>query len=168
MIFGMSTAAFTTLHVIISLIAIAAGVVVFAGMIRQRSMQAMTWIFLVMTALTSITGFMFPNSHITPGIVLGVLSMIVLVLAALALYAKHLSSGWRKTYIITASMALYFNCFVLVVQSFEKIPALHALAPKGNELPFAIAQGILLVAFIWLTVATVKRFPASTSARATA
>jgi hypothetical protein len=64
-------------------------------------------------------------------------------------------------------LALYFNCFVLVVQSFQKIPFLHQFAPKGNEPPFAVAQGVLLVLFIGFGVAALKRFrPVSAAAAA--
>src|SRR5205823_1713264 len=103
------------------------------------------------TVLTSVTGFGFPIHGVTPGIVLGILSLVVLAIAIFARYARHLSGGWRRAYVITASIALYFNCFVLVVQSFQKVPALHALAPTQKEPPFGIAQLTLLVLFILLT-----------------
>jgi hypothetical protein len=115
-------------------------------------------IFLLTTILTSVTGFAFPNEHITPGIVVGILSCIVLAFALLGRYAFHLHGIWRGIYVVTAMLALYFNCFVLIVQLFEKVPALHALAPHGNEAPFKVAQVLLLLIFSILTSAGVKKF----------
>jgi hypothetical protein len=69
-----------------------------------------------------------------------------------------MSGIWRSIYVITAMVALYFNCFVLIVQLFEKVPSLHALAPHGNEAPFKVAQLLLLVVFIILTTSGVKKF----------
>jgi len=112
----------------------------------------------VTTVATSVTGFMFPNSHITPGIVVGILSMIVLAGAIVARYALRLAGAWRPIYVVCATLALYFNCFVLVVQSFEKVPALHAAAPTQKEPPFAVAQLVVLVLFVVAGVLAVKRF----------
>jgi hypothetical protein len=158
MIWGLSTAAFTQLHVIISLIGIGSGLLVAFGLIKGKRFDGATAIFLVSTILTSVTGFAFPNEHITPGIVVGILSCIVLAFALLARYALKMSGIWRSIYVITAMVALYFNCFVLIVQLFEKVPALHALAPHGNEAPFKVAQLLLLVVFIILTTSGVKKF----------
>ena len=158
MVFGMSLATYTLIHVIISLIGIASGLIVLFGMFGGKRLDGMTALFLATTVLTSLTGFGFPFEHVTPGIILGVLSLIVLAIAIPARYAFRMAGKWRTIYVVTAVIALYFNCFVLVVQSFLKVPALHALAPKGNEPPFAIAQGILLVLFIIAGVLAVKRF----------
>ena|SRR5689334_6340401 len=158
MVFGMSLATYTFIHVIISLIGIGSGLVVLFGMFGGKRLDGMTALFLATTALTSVTGFGFPIAHVTPGIVLGILSLIVLAIAVPARYSLRMAGKWRSIYVITAVIALYFNCFVLVVQSFLKVPALHALAPKGNEPPFAIAQGILLVLFIVAGIRAVKKF----------
>ena len=123
MILGMSTAAFTTVHVALSLIGLAAGFIVVFGMIRSRILPAWNGVFLATTALTSLTGFLFPFKQVTPGIVVGILSMVVLILAALALYLWHLAGRWRGTYVISAVLALFFNFLALIAQSFEKIPA---------------------------------------------
>lgn len=166
MILGMSTSTYTLVHVLISFLGIGSGLAVMYGMLRGRQHNAIVSLFIVTTALTSLTGFAFPNEHITPGIVIGILSLIVLAIAIVGRYVMHLRGAWRAIYVITSAIALYFNCFVLIAQSFEKVPALHALAPKGNEPPFAIAQLCLLVLFIVLTVMAVKRFrvvPASVS-----
>ena len=158
MVFGMSLATYTLIHVIISLIGIVSGLIVLFGMFGSKRLNGMTALFLATTVLTSLTGFGFPFEHVTPGIILGVLSLIVLAIAIPARYSFHMAGKWRAIYVITAVIALYFNCFVLIVQSFLKVSSLHALAPKGNEPPFAIAQGVLLVLFIVAGVRAVKKF----------
>jgi hypothetical protein len=158
MILGMSTATFTALHVVISLLAIASGLVVMYGFLHANRLDHWTQIFLVTTALTSLTGFLFPNEHITPGIVIGILSIIVLAVAAGARYGLRMRGLWRPAYVIAAAIALYFNVFVFVVQSFEKVPALRALAPTQKEPPFGIAQLVVLILFVVATVFAVKKF----------
>jgi hypothetical protein len=158
MILGMSTAAFTTLHVVISLIGIATGFIVAFGMIGSRHLPLWNAVFLAATALTSLTGFLFPFKGATPGILVGILSILVLILAVVALYSKQLSGGWRGTYVITAILAQYFNFFVLIVQSFQKVPALRDFAPTQSEGPFKIAQLLALVLFLALTVLAFRRF----------
>lgn len=130
------------------------------GLLTSRRMDGLTAFFLITTALTDITGLLFPFHGVTPAIKLSVISLIVLAIAIVARYPLHL--GWRKTYVITACASLYFNFFVLVAQSFEKVPALHALAPTQKEPPFAIAQVTLLVIFVVLTALAVKKFHAQT------
>ncbi len=165
MILGMTIATFTTLHVAISLVAIAAGFIALFGLLASRRFPLLNGLFLVLTALTSLTGFLFPFKGITPGIVVGILSMIALAVAALARYAGHMAGAWRGTYIISAVLALYFNVFVFIVQSFEKVPALRALAPTQSEGPFKIAQLATLILFVALTVAAFRRYhPAPTAA----
>ena len=169
MILGISTRTFTLIHVLLSLAGIGSGLIVVFGLLNRRMLNGWTAIFLVTTVLTSVTGFLFPFHEITPGIILGILSLIVLAATIAARYAFHLSGLWRSTYVITALIALYFNCFVAVVQSFEKVPALHALAPTQKEPPFLAAQLVLLLAFVTLGVLSVKKFklqPARQSARA--
>lgn len=158
MVFGMSLATYTLIHVIISLVGIGSGLIVLFGMFGGKRLDGMTALFLATTILTSLTGFGFPFQHVTPGIILGILSLVVLAIAVPARYSFHMAGKWRAIYVVTAVIALYFNCFVLIAQSFLKIPALHALAPKGNEPPFAIAQGILLVLFIVAGIRAVKKF----------
>jgi hypothetical protein len=158
MILGMTLAVFTKLHVAISLIGILSGIVVVLGMIRSMQMKLVTALFLVTTVLTSLTGFLFPFKGVTPGIVVGVLSLIVLLAAILALYSFKLAGGWRATYVVCSVIALWFNVFVLIAQSFQKIPALHALAPKGSEPPFLISQVIALLIAIVLGYFAAKKF----------
>jgi hypothetical protein len=158
MILGMSLSTYTTIHVVLSLIAIFTGFIVVFGMFDSKKLKGMTAIFLLTSILTSAGGFLFPNDHITPGIILGILSLFVLLIAIITLYALNLSGASRGTYAVTAVMALYFNFFALVAQSFAKIPALHSLAPTGKEPAFFIAQGIALVLFIVFGIFAVKKF----------
>lgn len=149
---------FTLVHVVLSLIGILSGLVVLYGLLAANRVNGWTLLFLVTTVATSVTGFGFPFHGVTPAIILGVLSLIVLTAAIAARYVFHLAGSWRWIYAVGSVVALYFNVFVLVVQAFPKIPALHALAPKGSEPPFAIAQGIVLVLFILAAIMSVKRF----------
>jgi len=156
MILGMSLQTFTLLHVLISLAGIASGLFVMYGFLTNQRFNGWTAVFLTTTALTSLTGFLFPFMGVTPGIKLGIISLAVLAIAFVTRYPLHLA--WRKTYVIAACAALYFNVFVLVVQSFEKVPGLKAIAPTQKEPPFAIAQIVVLVFFVILTTMAVKRF----------
>jgi len=159
MILGMSVAAFTTLHVIISLVAIAAGLALLPALLANRRSDGLTAFFLATTILTSVTGFFFHSKAIGPPHVVGAVSLAVLAVALFALYVRKLAGLWRPIYVICAIIALYLNCFVGVVQAFQKIPALNAFAPTGAEPPFAAAQGALLVVFVILGFMAVRRRP---------
>jgi phosphoglycerol transferase MdoB-like AlkP superfamily enzyme len=148
---------FTLIHVLISILGIASGFVVIGGMLGGNARPAATCLFLAATIATSVTGFFFPFTGITPAFIFGVLSLIVLALALFSLSAKKLQGGWRKTYIITALTAQFLNTFVLIAQLFQKVPALKTLAPTQSEPPFGIAQTLLLAAFIWIGIKAVKR-----------
>ena len=158
MIFGMSLSAFTTLHVVISLIGIAAGIVVLFGMFSSNPLSGWTALFLGATILTSATGFLFPFTKLLPSHVVGIISLAILTITVFALYNYHLAGRWRWIYVAGAVMALYLNTFVAVVQAFLKIPALKELAPTQAEPPFAIAQGIVLLIFIAAFIGAVRTF----------
>lgn len=149
---------FTFLHVLITLVGIVSGLIVLFGMLGNHRMNGMTATFLLFTVLTSVTGFLFPIHGLTPALILGVMSMVVLAIAIMARYAFAMHGAWRWIYVVTAIIAQYFNNFVLVVQSFLKIPALHVLAPNGSEPPFAIAQGIVLLFYVVTGYLAVKHF----------
>lgn len=149
---------FTLIHVGISLIGIGAGFVVMAGFFSAKRLDGWTSIFLTSTVLTSVTGFLFPFHKFMPSYVIAGLSLVILAIAIVARYARHLLGGWRTTYVVTSMIAFFFNCFVLVAQLFAKVPALKALAPTQSEPPFAIAEGVLLLLFIWLSIRAVKGF----------
>jgi hypothetical protein len=154
----MSLHAFTLLHVVISLVAIAAGFIVVIGMIDGKRLPAWTALFLATTVLTSLTGFLFPFGGITPGIVVGIISSVLLVCALFALYIRHLTQAWRWIYAVTAIAALYLNIFVGIVQTFQKVEFFRAMAPTQSEPPFLIFQGVALGIVLVLGVFAVMRF----------
>ena len=163
MILGMSLSTFVTVHVIISLIAIVSGLVVMFGLLTSKSMPGLTAIFLLFTILTSATGFLIPpllSEKLLPSHIVGGLSLVLLAIACIALYGMKLSGAWRWIYAVTALLSLYLNVFVLVIQGFLKVPALHALAPgepPGGPV-FAVVQLIVLVFFVIVIIGAVRRF----------
>jgi len=161
MMLGLSLSAFTTLHVVISLIAIAAGIIVMFGMLGSNRMPTLTGLFLLFTILTSVTGFGFPFEKLLPSHMIGILSLVLLAIACITLYGTRLAGASRWIYVVAALASLYLNVFVLVVQSFLKIPALAAVAP-GNPPPsgpvFTVVQGIVLLFFVIMIVGAVRRF----------
>jgi|ERR1700675_1000384 len=156
MILGMTSLTFV--HVVISLVAIFSGLFVVFGLLRNDRLNHMTALFLATTTATSITGFFFPFHGVTPAGVVGIISLIVLAVAIFGRYSRHLAGGWRRTYVISAVLALYLNVFVLVVQLFEKVPSLRALAPTQSETPFKITQLVVMAIFIALGVFAVRGF----------
>jgi hypothetical protein len=158
MMLGMTLSTFTLFHVVLSLVGIASGLIVVYGLMTGKRFDGWTATFLLFTVLTSLTGFLFPFTHLLPSHVVGILSLLMLAVAIIARYPRRLEGAWRRIYVICAMVALYLNCFVLVVQMFLKVPALHALAPKGNEPPFLVAQLALLAIFVWLTIVAARRF----------
>jgi hypothetical protein len=158
MILGMTTATFTFVHVLISLVGIASGLLVLYGMLRGKRFDGATAIFLVTTALTSLTGFLFPVEHILPSHIFGIISLVALAFAIPARYLLHMAGAWRPIYVVSAVLALYLNVFVLVAQVFMRVPAAHALAPTGKEPPFLIAQAVVMVIFVVLGIFAVKKF----------
>jgi hypothetical protein len=158
MVFGMSLATYTLIHVVLSLVGIGSGLVVLFGLLAGKRLGGWTGLFLTTTVATSVTGFGFPFDHFLPSHAVGILSLMVLALAILALYSFHLAGAWRRIYATCAVISLYLNVFVLVVQAFEKVPGLRALAPTQSEPPFAIAQLLVLALFVALGIAAAKKF----------
>jgi hypothetical protein len=156
MIFGMTT--FTFVHVVLSLIGILSGLVVAFGILMAKRLDGWTALFLVTTLATSVTGFFFPFHKLLPSHVIGILSLVVLLIALVVRYGRHLTGAWRRTYVVTAIVALYLNVFVLIVQLFLKVPALNALAPTQSEPPFKLTQLVVLVLFVILTIVAARRF----------
>ena len=157
MIWGMTTATFTLVHVVLSLIGIGAGLIVMVGLLSRRLPQGWNTLFLVTTVATSVTGFGFPFDHLLPSHKVGIISLVVLAVAILAQYGWHLAGGWRRVYVISAAIALYLNVFVAVTQAFLKIPVLTVLAPTQAEPPFAIVHLAVLALFIALTVVAMQK-----------
>jgi hypothetical protein len=158
MILGLSTSTFTLLHVIISLIGVVSGLIVVFGMFGSHRLPGWTALFLLTTVLTSVTGFLFPGTTLTPARIFGIISLVVQAPTLLALYAFRLGGLWRWVYVGGAVIALYLNAFVAVVQSFLKIPILHPLAPTASEPPFLAAEGVLLAIFVVLGIVALVKF----------
>ena len=156
MIFGMTT--FTPVHVLLSLIGIFSGFVVVFGLLAAKRLDGWTALFLASTVLTSVTGFLFPFHGFLPSHGVGIISLLVLAIAIFARYGRHLAGSWRRTYVITAAIALYLNVFVLIVQLFEKVPALKAIAPTQSEAPFKVTQLVALTLFVVLGSSAAIRF----------
>ena len=150
--------AYTIIHTLISLIGIVTGLIVLFGLLAGKRLDGWTKWFLITTVLTSVTGFFFPFHGFTPAIALGIMSLIVLAVAIFARYPRQLAGHWRWIYVVTSVIALYFNVFVLVVQTFEKIPALHAMAPTQTEPPFKLTQLVVLPIFVLLGIIAAIRF----------
>jgi hypothetical protein len=149
---------YTIVHVLISLVGIFTGLIVLFGMLAGNRLDGWTKWFLITTVLTSVTGFFFPFHGFTPAIALAIMSLIVLAVAIFARCSRQLAGHWRWIYVVCAVIALYFNVFVGIVQSFEKIPALQAMAPTQTEPPFKLTQLVVLALFILLGIVAVIRF----------
>ena len=151
-------ALYTLVHVVISLIGIITGLVVLGGLLSNKRLDGWTGLFLLTTIVTNLTGYGFPVDRVLPSHIVGAISLVALAIALLARYRHHLAGGWRRTYVITAVMSLYLNVFVLIVQTFGKVPALRELAPTQSEPPFAISQLIVLLMFLVLGRSAVVSF----------
>ena len=156
MLFGADT--FTNFHVALSLVGIGTGLIVLLGLLADKRLELVTFVFLATTVATSVTGFGFPFGTLLPSHIVGIVSLVVLAVALYARYGAGLSGNWRWIYVTTATLALYLNVFVLVVQLFLKVETLHELAPTQAEPPFAIAQGLTLAACLVLGYLAVRRF----------
>jgi len=156
MILGMTT--YTFIHVLLSLVGIASGFIVLGGLLQSKPLNGWTAVFLLTTIATSVTGFGFPFTQLLPSHIVGLISLVILAIACIARYPLHLAGAWRWIYVVAAAIALYFNVFVGVVQAFQKIPALRALAPTQSEPPFAIAQGAVLLMFVVLGFLATRKF----------
>ncbi|HEV7364534.1 MAG TPA: hypothetical protein VGN76_01675 [Gemmatimonadales bacterium] len=154
----MSITTFTLIHTLISLVAIVTGLVVLGGLMAGARLDGWTGLFLVTTALTSVTGFGFPFTKLLPSQYIGIISLIVLVPVLLARYRKHLEAAWRGVYVVGSVLVLYLNVFVLVDQLFKRIPALIVLAPTHKEPPYLLTQLIVMALFVPLGFAAFRRF----------
>lgn len=157
----MSLDVFTLVHIVISLAGIIAGLVVFGGWLAARHYRGLTHFFLLTTALTSVTGFLFPFKGFTPAYAVGGISIVLLAIAIYAFYVRKLAGRWQIAYLITAGTALYLNFFVLVAQLFAKTPTLKALAPTQTEPAFGATQGLVFLAFMALAVVAIRKFRAA-------
>jgi hypothetical protein len=158
MIFGMTISTFTSVHVVLSLVGIFSGFVVLFGLLAGKRLDGWTALFLASTVATSATGFLFPVDHFLPSHGVGIISLVVLAFAILARYAFHLAGSWRLIYVIGALVAVYLNSFVGIVQAFQKVPALKAMAPTQSEPPFLVTQIVVMVLFVALGIVAAKKF----------
>jgi hypothetical protein len=149
---------YTIIHTLISLVAIFTGFVVLFGLLSGKQLDGWTKWFLIAAVATTVTGFFFPFHGFTPAIGLGLISLPILALTILARYPKQLAGAWRWVFVVGGVLALYFNVFVAIVQSFEKIPALKAMAPTQSEPPFKLTQLVVLALFVVLTFVAAIRF----------
>lgn len=156
MIFSLAT--YTAIHVVLSLVGIGSGFVVMFGLFSGRRLDGWTLVFLASTVATSVTGFGFPVEHFLPSHAIGIVSLVVLTAAILARYAFHLAGNWRRIYVVGAVVALYLNVFVGIVQAFQKVPALKALAPTQSELPFLLTQLVVITLFVVFAIVAARRF----------
>ncbi|MDB5303972.1 MAG: hypothetical protein JWM97_1521 [Phycisphaerales bacterium] len=154
----MILTAFTLLHVAISLVAIVSGFIVVMGLLVGKRSDGWAAIFLASTLATSVTGFLFPFHRLLPSHGVGIVSLLILPVCIIARYRRHLVGHWRWVYVVTVLLLLYLNVFVLIAQAFQKVPALKAMAPTQSEPPFLLAQLVVLVLFVVLTVAAAIRF----------
>lgn len=164
MIFDITT--FTLIHVVLSLLGIFAGLIVAGGLVAGKRLDGWTGLFLVTTVLTNVTGFGFPFRTLLPSHIVGDVSLLLLPVAIAARYWKHLTGAWRRVFVVSTVLALYFNVFVLLVQLFQKTPALIAIAPTQKEPPFLVTQLVVLALFVGLGRAGVRGFRAESAARA--
>lgn len=148
MMFGMTTATFTFVHVWLSLVGIGSGFIVLFGLLTGKRLDGWTALFLASTAATSVTGFGFPFDHLLSSHKVGIISLLVLAVAILARYAFHLTGVWRRIYVVGAVIALYLNVFVAIVQAFENVPVLNAMAPTQSVPPFVLTQLVVMALFV--------------------
>ena len=158
MILGMSTSTFTLLHVVLSLVGIGSGLVLVVGMFGSKALDGWGATFLATTVLTSVTGFFFPRDQILPSHIVGIVSLVALVGAMLALYGYRLAGSWRWVYVVGAVLSLYLNIFVLFAQAFQKVPLLNALAPKQSDPPFIVTQLVVMAVFVLVGTKAFKSF----------
>jgi hypothetical protein len=158
MVLGLSLQTFTLAHVVISLVAIGAGLTVLIGMANNDRLPGWTALFLAATFLTSATGFLFPPKPFGPPHLFGVITIAVMAPALLGLYV------FRLIYIAGAALVLYLNCVAGLTQVFLKFHFAMALAPTQTEPPFLIAQAALLAVIAVLGILAAIRYrPASTT-----
>ena len=158
MTWGIPTDTFLQIHVVLSLIGIASGLIMVYDLLNGRRSDGWTALFLATTILTGVTGFPLPPFGFDPARTVGVILLVLLAVAVAARYALGLAGAWRWIYIVSAVMALYLNVFVGVIQAFQKLPFLQPLAPTQSEPPFLVAQTVVLAIFVLLGALAVTRF----------
>ena len=158
MILGLSLDTFTFLHVVLSLIGVMTGLILVALMLSNAPIAGWNAFFLISTVLTSVTGFFLPSDAFGLAHILGLVSLIALAIALFAVYGRRLSGAWRPIYVGGVVLALYLNVFVAIAQSFQKFAYLHQFAPTGSEPALAVTQTCVLILFLILGIAALRRY----------
>jgi len=158
MTWGIPTDIFLDIHVALSLIGLVFGLIVLYGLLSGEVFGVWTALFLLAMILTNVTGFPLPPFGLDPPRMVGILSLILLAVALLAIYVFRVSGPWRWIYVVAAMTALYLDAFVGVIQAFAKLSFLHELAPTGSEPPFVIVQVLVLVFFVVFGFLAARRF----------
>jgi hypothetical protein len=154
------------IHVALSLIEIPVGLMVVYGLVTNIAHGAWTVLFLALAILTSITGLPLAPFGFDPPRAIGILTLVLLAIALIALYGFGLKGPWRWIYVVAAVATLYLDVFIAVFQAFLKIPSLHDLAPTQSEPPFLVAEGAVLVIFVALGIWSAIKFHPASAARA--
>ena len=158
MILGMSLQAFVASHVILSLVALASGVVVVRHLLAARVPPGITALFLATTVATSVGGFLFPFRQIGLGHIVGTMSLFVLLPTVMALYGFRLAGAWPWIYASGAVAALYLNTVIAVTQIFAKAPLLRPFATGLTAPAYLLTQAAVALLFVVLGVLAARRF----------
>jgi hypothetical protein len=142
-------------HTLISLVAIVAGLIVTAHLLTARVSRFWTDTFLVTALATSVTGYFFPFSGVTPAMIVGAVALVILVVVLLARHPFRMAGAWRWIYALGVVASLYLLLFVLVVQMFRHIGFLQ---PYDGQAPFQAAQLLVLLAIVAAGIIAVRRF----------
>jgi uncharacterized membrane protein YfcA len=133
MTWGLPSHLFLEIHIALSLIGIVSGLIVLYGLLNAIAFHGWTALFLATTILTSVTGFPIPPFGFDPPRAVGTLSLVLLAIAVCAFYAFHHAGTWRWVYVVTATAALYLNCFVAVVQGLRKGAVFRVSGADANR-----------------------------------
>ncbi|SEP09388.1 hypothetical protein SAMN02990966_03932 [Rhodospirillales bacterium URHD0017] len=172
MILGMSLSTFTVVHVVLSLVGIASGVLVLLRPSASPTAWGLTTLFLVTTLAASVTGLLFllPFPRFGLGHGIGVASLLVFVPTLLALWRHRLAGAplsgiGRATYVAGAATLLYLNAFIAVMQAFGKIGYLSALPVTSLGSPLFLAHLLVLAISVWLAIHAFARLQSGGASR---
>lgn len=155
MILGLSLPAFTVLHVVLSLVALAAGLVVAAGFLSSRTMPGIAALFLWSILFATLTGLAFPSNRFGMGHKFGFITVLVLLPTFTALYVHRLAGAWRWIYTTGCLTVLWLNGVIGVFQAFAK---LEVLRPYAQPAVIDAAQVVLFLIYAALALLAVRRF----------
>ena len=148
---------FTAVHTSLSVIALLSGALTIRHLFRGSAESMSVYIFLVTAAATSVTGFYFPFHGMTPALGVGIVAVWVLAWTLFAQLLARQSAFWVVNFAVGLVVSEYLLVFVAIAQAFNKVPALHAMAPTLKEAPFGAAQFVVLVIFVLLAIVVARR-----------